>query len=138
MSHYNTKQQQEILKVISSFGDRPFTAEDLLSLLVSQEEKSSRATVYRALRSLEKEGVLRKYFLTPQSPGYYQYLSRELDCEEHFHMVCSACGHLYHIECKEFEGLIRHLQESHHFKIDPHQTVLYGLCEPCQRKEISL
>ena len=43
--------------------------------------------------------------------------------------VASSAGRCIH--CDEMTHMERHLLEKHHYQIDLHRTVLYGLCEKC-------
>lgn len=128
---YQTKQKEVLIDLMKQTNQAPFSANDLLKKVKTLDLTASRATIYRLLEELEAQGVLRKYYLENKTTALYQYLP-EIDCSEHFHAVCDACGHLYHISCKEVSALIQHLGQHHHFMVNVETSVFHGFCESCQ------
>ena len=49
-------------------------------------------------------------------------------------MKCEKCGRLVHLECGLIRDLQAHVREEHDFELDMAQTVFYGLCGECRRK----
>ena len=45
------------------------------------------------------------------------------------------CGAIRHLDCSHLGELYRHLEQEHHFRIDPRRTLFYGLCEACSKGE---
>ena len=129
---YRTKQRDVLLDKIMAYEEEPFTADDLILKLMSTSKPVSKATVYRTLDKLERDGLVRKYYVEPSESAFYQYVGQHLDCEDHYHCVCYQCERLFHIDCHIFDDLDAHFQHEHHFKIDLQRTILYGLCENCQ------
>lgn len=126
---YQTKPRQKIIKYIQNKQDEPFTTEEVIAFF---DNKISTATIYRTLEQLVETNELRKYFLNPPSVAHYQSLDASLNCEEHFHLVCTNCGKLFHIDCIVYQDLTVHLLKEHQFKMDEKQTVIYGWCQDCQ------
>ncbi|MBR1724471.1 MAG: hypothetical protein IJ723_05575, partial [Ruminococcus sp.] len=62
----------------------------------------------------------------------YEYLDvggcQKCDC---YHFKCTGCGRLIHLECREVDHILSHLEQSHGFKLDPVRTVFYGCCAEC-------
>lgn len=126
-----TKQRKEILDYIRTLDDKPFYADDLLLHFFSSKSKISKATIYRALDFFKQQSIVRQYYINPQDPALYQYIKGQESCSSHLHAACLKCDKLFHIECKDFNNLVNHLEGSHHFKIDQNRTILYGLCQQC-------
>ena len=81
------------------------------------------STAHRALRSADTD-----------QGAYYQY------CDGHdegscFLLKCEKCGAIRHLDCSHLGELYRHLEQEHHFRIDPRRTLFYGLCEHCGQEE---
>ena len=131
---YHTKQKEEILLCIASFGAEHFTAADVAVRLTREGSSVGQATVYRTLERLASEGSLRKYVIDGTTAACYQ--QNEADpvahCHEHFHLKCEVCGRLIHVECEELSKIASHMEEEHGFRVDPKKTVFYGICEKCR------
>lgn len=128
--NYNTKQRDDVLRVIDTFGSEHFTVSDVVKKLSEEENAIGQATVYRAILRLEKSGELRKYTVDGTTAACYQ--RAEERCREHFHLKCESCGRLIHVECDELTKISSHISSHHGFEIDPSKTVFYGICENCR------
>lgn len=126
---YNTRQRDEIVKAISSFDDRHFTAADVVKVLNEKGISVGQATVYRLIDRLEESGELRKYIVDGTSAACYQ--RADLHCREHFHLLCEKCGRLIHVECEELSKIASHIESEHGFTVDYSKTVFYGKCGDC-------
>ena len=63
----------------------------------------------------------------------FQYVG-DGDHAGHYHLKCEKCGRLVHLECGLIRDLQAHVREEHDFELDMAQTVFYGLCGECRRK----
>ncbi|MBQ1555500.1 MAG: transcriptional repressor, partial [Clostridia bacterium] len=52
-------------------------------------------------------------------------------CDRHFHLKCTACGRIIHLDCGFMSEFEKHIGEHHGFRVDNARTVIYGLCEAC-------
>ena len=129
---YQTKQRDKIEQALFSRPEEHFTAEQLLALL--EPRGVSRATLYRTLQKLLAEGRIRKYEAGEGVGACYQSAIAPA-CAKHYHLKCSGCGQLFHMECGMVRELEEHIKEEHNFRLDPARTVFYGLCQACQQKE---
>ena len=111
--------------VVQSIADRPgaFTAEALTDEL--RPQGIGRATVYRALELLERQGMLTRMHLD----GCHSYTV----CDEghHHHLVCSNCGTVVSVDATGIENEIRKLGEKLKFRVDTHTLEFAGRCEAC-------
>ena len=104
--------------------------DELLVEMLKQGEKIGRTTVYRNLEQLSEQGRVRKY-QNAQGVVQYQYVEHSEDCHAHFHMMCKACGKLFHVDCELMHQLSSHIFSHHHFKLDSCETILVGMCADC-------
>lgn len=131
MTGYNTRQRQMIISCLKENSDRHMTADMLIKRLLQNGVSVGRATVYRTLDKLCREGAVRRYELSVENSACYQYIDGNADCGEHFHLKCECCGELIHLDCGHISKLSEHIEKEHAFKVDNAKTVLYGLCENC-------
>ncbi len=125
---YKTRQRQIIFDYMVKNADVHLTVDDVFDALRSTGESVGKTTVYRHMERLAENGEVRKYHLDKGT--CYQYQAGA-DCKEHFHLKCSQCGKLYHLDCSFMNDLDLHIFEHHGFRIDNTQTVLYGVCKCC-------
>ena len=127
---YHTKNKSKILNCLKDNSDKHLTIEQIDSLLNGQVPLAS---IYRNIDDLVSEGTIRKYIIDRNNSACYQYIS-EGNVHNHFHLLCSQCGKLIHLECHEVEHLIAHINEEHGFKVDVSKVTLYGICPECQKE----
>ena len=129
---YNTRQKRELLSFLNERGMNHFSVDDAVFELRDRGESVGRSTVYRFLEQLAEQGSVRKY-QSVQGVTQYQRVEDASHCDEHFHMMCSKCGCLLHVDCKLMHTLAEHLMVGHGFQLDPRETILMGVCEKCRR-----
>lgn len=132
---YTTKQGELILTLLKSEPGRHFTADDIMKLLSEDGSAVGKATVYRHLDKLIKQGKVRKYIVDGGSSACFEYLDESHHCNEHYHLKCSSCGQLLHVRCEYLDEIASHVLQHHGFVISPEKTVLYGICEKCREAE---
>ena len=126
---YHTKNKIAIINCLKENSNRHLTIEEIDGLLGHKVPVSS---IYRVIDELVNEGQVRKYIVDQNSSACFQYVGSN-QCHEHFHLLCTKCGKLIHLECDEIEHIISHIQEEHNFAVDITKTTLYGVCEECQK-----
>ena len=120
MRKYNTKQRHTILEVFKEHPSKCFSVKDLTDVCPTV----GLATVYRTLSVLESEGTIRRY--TGTDSDLFK-LTDNSDIR-HMHIVCRACGDMFHSECSFIGEMEKHLKSEHDFSLDTASTVIYGLC----------
>lgn len=127
---YSTRQKRELLKFLNERSLQHFSVDDVVFEMQDRGERIGRTTVYRYLELLAEQGSVRKY----QSQGVtqYQHVDDAASCDAHFHMMCSVCGDLMHVDCSLMRVMSDHLMKDHGFRLDPRETVLVGVCEKCR------
>lgn len=119
-----TRQKTLIQKVIVEAG-RPLSPAEILEAGQREIPSLSIATVYRNLRDLQQDGVIKSVPLPGDSP---RYESHHGDDHHHHHFQCNRCQKVFDIHgCPG--GLERMAPEG--FAVDRHEVTLYGLCAEC-------
>jgi len=132
MATYITKQQKAVLECIAGHQEECVSANELLDELRASGESVGMATVYRQLEKLEKQGHIHK--VMTEEGAFYRFCEHDEsgDC---FLLKCEKCGKIEHIDCEKLSPLYAHLEQEHHFAINPHRTMLYGECAQCREAE---
>ena len=125
---YNTRPLRLIEQLLESRRGEHMTAEEISSLLKEQGESVGQTTVYRNLEKLCALGKARKF----QDGGSACFALAD-GCAHHFHLRCSVCGKLSHVECDYMENLAHHVSAHHGFMVDSRKTVLHGVCGECAK-----
>lgn len=132
---YNTRQKEKLLKYLQAHPARSFTIDEIVEDMKRNGDEVGKTTVYRHLEALNKTGSVRRSAPEGGGSAKYQFVPDAEACTRHFHMRCVACGELFHVDCKLFEQLSRHMQMDHGFVIDARQTVLLGTCKRCRLQD---
>lgn len=129
---YKTKQRLYILEYLKQNLNEHITADKIIEHFKLIGKPIGKATVYRYLENLVEEDMVRKYAMPDRNAAAcFQYVDKNSNCNNHYHMKCIKCGALIHIDCNELEEVANHIYNEHNFKLDIFKTVLYGTCESC-------
>ena len=121
-----TRQREAILDAIES-DERPLDPTEVLERARKSVNSLGLATVYRNLKVLVSEGVLRAVSLPGDSPRYEMAHS-----PHHHHFQCTSCSRVFDVPgCP---GNLRHLAPRG-FRVDHHDVTLYGCCSDCGKRE---
>ncbi|QZZ23639.1 transcriptional repressor [Leptothermofonsia sichuanensis E412] len=118
-----TRHQQTVLDVLSQ-QPQPVSAQALYSVL-RQQQGIGLATVYRALETLKRRGLIQSRVSVN---GESLYSSVEQD--QHY-LTCLQCGRSFPLDYCPVHDLEIPLQHSVPFKIYYHTLEFFGLCELC-------
>ena len=132
---YHTSQKEILIRFFCSHPDEDFSTDQIMDALCG--ENIGKSTVYRLISRLCDDGRI----LRTAGSGkkvYYRYIDEEKACDQHFHLKCRDCGRIIHLECHHIEEFCEHIAGSHGFKLDPRYTVINGICEKCDKKEVSV
>ena len=122
---YNTNHQKEIQALFTEHQEKTYTAVGLVEMFKGQIDK---ATIYRKLKALESEQVIRKINKNDGSICY-QYACH---CSNHLHLICQNCNKTIHLSCDKANDFVNHILKSHGFSINQNNTLIYGLCGDCK------
>lgn len=133
-SGYKTRQKEKILDYLVRNKEKHTNVQEISAFLTEEGTPVGTATIYRQLDKLIDSGTVRRYNFDGKTGACYQYIENDSECHEHFHLKCTICGKLIHLNCERLSGIDRHIFEHHGFQIDPSQTVFYGKCSDCAEK----
>ena len=131
----NTVQKQIIFNAVKKLKTHP-TIDEIFNEIHSKHPSISKATVYRNLRRLAANGMVRQVSLPD---GLERY-----DCrtDRHYHFRCKNCGGIIDIDIEkdlDTDMDIRFLarineavQEKYGVQADEHDIVFSGVCRRCK------
>lgn len=128
---YNTRQKEILLKFLRENSSEHITVQKICNFMNNAGTPMGTATVYRQLDRLVEQGFVRKYLLDGRSGACYQYTGNNSECCEHYHLKCTSCGKLIHLDCGFLNDINSHILEHHGFVVDNSKTVFYGQCCDC-------
>ena len=85
------------------------------------------STVFRAVATMEREGVIRRIDLG-DGKAYY-----EAGDDHHEHVRCEACGRVAEVPGCVLQDATSGVQSSTGFLVTSHHLVFSGLCPKCSR-----
>ena len=118
----STRQRAAILEVLGQ-SERPLLPHEVLADAQRAVPGLGIATVYRNLKSLAEEGIVRTVEL-PHSPARYE--ARGDDHRHYFY--CGNCDRVFPLQ-----GCAEHVDEltPRGFSVERHDITLYGRCDDC-------
>ena len=104
------------------------TADDLVDLIRREDERISRATIYRTLQWMVDAGIARKVDF---GEGRFRF-EHSYRHPRHFHLICKTCNRSFEFLSSDIEALIEEVAVARGFA--PRQSVLqiHGTCDACQ------
>ncbi|WP_295587113.1 Fur family transcriptional regulator [uncultured Oscillibacter sp.] len=130
---YITKQQQAVLRCLEQRQGESLTAAELAQALREEGCPVGLATIYRQLEKLTCAGQVHK--INTAEGAFFHLCDHAGGPRDCVLLKCSSCGRIRHLDCSHLQALYDHLEQEHHFRIDPRGTVFTGLCEVCAAKE---
>lgn len=122
-----TRERELILKEILNSKNH-FEAEDLLFKFRKNDERISRATVFRTLNLLVDSELLSKVRIGDQRTFYE--ISHE--DEHHDHLICLKCKKMIEFHDEVLEDRQDKICKNKQFKLLKHTHMLFGYCKDCQ------
>ncbi len=105
-----------------------FSADDLSLKVRTEDQRVSRATVYRTIPFLVELGILREVVYSQKHRNYECVLGRE----HHEHLICLKCGKIIEFSDDRMEIPLEEACQKYHFKAVAHKTEVTGYCKKCQ------
>jgi len=135
---YQTKFKTLILDCFKNNGNKTMTAIEIKDYLNLQGTLINLATVYRNLKKLVDEKKLLKLNINGSPTYCYQIVKDSCNSSEHLHLRCNQCGKIIHLDCDFMEIFKNHVLKEHDFTIKCKDSVIYGICLDCQKKNKKL
>jgi Fe2+ or Zn2+ uptake regulation protein/rubrerythrin len=104
-----------------------------VDLIKREDQRISRATVYRTLQWMVTAGVARKVDF---GEGRFRF-EHSYRHPRHFHLIWKTCNRSFEFLSSDIESLVEEVAGARNFA--PRQTVvqIYGTCEACQAGRVS-
>jgi Fur family ferric uptake transcriptional regulator len=104
------------------------SADDLVDLIRKEDQRISRATIYRTLQWMVDAGIARKVDF---GEGRYRF-EHSYRHPRHFHLICKSCNRSSEFLSSDIEALVEEVAAARNFS--PRQSVvqIYGTCEQCR------
>lgn len=127
----STAQKLEIRRFLEANRDREMTVAEIAEALAESGSGIGIATVYRAVKRMESEGVLLRRVVGSKDKALFKYCGDE--SVRNMHMIfCQVCGKTVSIPfelARKFEASVA---DKTGFSVTDHQLLLYGLCPDCK------
>ncbi|MBX6764259.1 MAG: transcriptional repressor [Rubrobacteraceae bacterium] len=114
--------KEAVERLVGSSGRHDWSVEDVARALGGGVDFS---TVWRAMRRLEEEGVLRRVEFGDGKARY------EAARGHHEHVRCERCGTISAVEGCIVGGCEKRVEEATGFRVFGHELLFTGLCPRC-------
>src|SRR4249920_1853283 len=104
------------------------SADDLVDLIRREDQRISRATVYRTLQWMEEAGIARKVDF---GEGRFRF-EHSYRHPRHFHLICKGCNRSFEFLSSDIEALIEEVAAARNFTARQSVLQIYGECEDCR------
>jgi Fur family peroxide stress response transcriptional regulator len=125
-----TEQRRLVLETVLDLDNHP-TADQVHEAVARRDPRVSRATVYRALESLTRTGVVAK----ASHPGRAVRYDRHV--ESHHHLVCVRCDAVIDFADERLDDLPVPDTSGLGFEVSGVQVQLRGICRRCREQEVT-
>ena len=125
-----TQQRRAILRVLET-ASKHLDASQVLRKARQLDASVDRATVYRTLRLLKRQGLIDELDLM-HIHGEGHYYERKLN-RDHIHMACLRCGKITEFMSEIFDSLKQQLERDCRFTIVVARLEVGGYCSQCRR-----
>ena len=120
----NTVQRQIILDPLQKLKTHP-TIDEVYNAIHVSHPSISRMTVYRNLRKLAVNGIIRQVTL---SDGLERYDGR---FDQHYHFKCKNCGSIFDVDIDYLSDINETVRGKYGFQVEKHDVVFTGVCQKC-------
>lgn len=127
LREYHTEQRKRLLTFFENHPDEQFS----IDMLADSIKCISISALYRNINQMVKDGKIRRFQENTDRKSYYQYMGHP-QCVGHFHLQCSACGSILHMDKATSEKLIQAIAQTSSFTLDENETILLGHCKTCK------
>ena len=128
MRRRHSRQRELILEIVRSTMDHP-TAEWVHRQTRRRLPRISLGTVYRNLKELAGEGVLRELH-SGGEPARFDAITGE-----HYHIRCVACGRVADLPVSVDRRVEEEAGRAMNFRILGHEVEVQGVCPQCMAQE---
>lgn len=121
-----TPQRMTILQVVLDSREH-LDADQIRARSSAHGARVSYATVYRTLRMLVDEGLIKQRNFKDGS-ARFEYVK---EGDHHDHLICTNCGQVSEFNHPTIESLQEQVALDYRFEMTGHRHEIYGLCFRC-------
>jgi Fe2+ or Zn2+ uptake regulation protein len=125
--HRLTRQRRLIMNIILESREH-LDADTIFQRAKACNPKISLATVYRALATLKKEGLVNEH---PLGEDHMHFETAQLT--PHYHFTCKQCGRVIEFEAPQVLEIIATLRQTKGLQVENVHLLLSGTCDLCQK-----
>src|SRR5438093_1259311 len=103
------------------------SADDLVDLIRREDQRISRATVYRTLQWMVDAGIARKVDF---GEGRFRF-EHSYRHPRHYHLICKTCNRSSEFLSSDIEALVEEVAAARNFASSQSVVQIYGTCEEC-------
>jgi len=101
---------------------------EITDLLLQNNLKPNKSSIYRAILKLEQNGLLNE---VDSISGAKRYELVDLD-HQHHHLICKNCNKLVCIDLEDkLISIIANIEQKTKFKVQTGRVDFYGICGEC-------
>lgn len=115
----------EVRRIIETQQRHAWSIDELHGKVRSSLGSADYSSVFRALSTLEREGLVARIDL---GEGHVRFELRE---EHHEHIRCDSCGRVVEVPGCVLEDASASVRSSTGFKVTSHQLLFTGVCPEC-------
>ena len=124
---YLTEQRKILLAYFAEYPNVQFDIDDIQKSV----DGISKSAIYRNISLLVAEGTIRRFQSETGRKFRYQYIGTP-ECNKHFHLKCSICGTILHMDAASSKVLTDIVGRYTDFDLDRNKTLLLGHCASCK------
>jgi len=109
------------------------SADDLVDLIRKEDQRISRATVYRTLQWMVDAGIARKVDF---GEGRFRF-EHSYRQPRHFHLICKTCHRSFEFLSSDIESLVEEVAAARSFTASQSVVQIYGTCDECRTGKAS-
>ena len=123
----STSSRRKVLSILEE-SDRPLAAEEIYSLFPANEVHLS--TVYRCLRSFEREGIVKEETNAQKEKVY----SLNKGDDTHV-LVCVKCHKRVPLKGCPYHEVNERIEKETGFELEDQNIEIYGICGDCKKSK---
>jgi len=123
---HSSKREQIVNVFLRQEGH--LSADDLVDLIRKEDQRISRATVYRTLQWMVDAGIARKVDF---GEGRFRF-EHSYRQPRHFHLICKTCSRSFEFLSSDIEALVEEVAAARGFTPSQSVVQIYGTCEECR------
>src|SRR3954463_2347569 len=104
------------------------TADNLVDLIRRDDQRISRATIYRTLQWMVDAGIARKVDF---GEGRFRF-EHSYRHPRHFHLICKSCNRSFEFLSSDIESLLEEVAAARNFTARQSVLQIHGTCEACR------